>query len=186
MLPKVLSGTKLALSNNKILFSFLNFAGHPCAGAMLIFSVFISFLLMAPPFGGPLYKCVALSVIGVPTACNCGRVMYPIVVYYRVPKSCSKKPSTPWCSRAVPQLSTDLALHRLAMEFEWDPAHSMQYGRRLLIIDCVWCGQCLVPDSHYYRVHSLSNLLRSCIYELYPIVVTIGYFWLNYRVHTLG
>lgn len=44
----------------------------------------------------------------------------------------SNKPSTPWSSRAVPQPSTDLALHRLAMEFEWDPAYSMQYGRRLI------------------------------------------------------
>lgn len=43
-----------------------------------------------------------------------------------------EKPSTPWSSRAVPQPSTDLALHRLAMEFEWDPACSMQYGRRLV------------------------------------------------------
>lgn len=43
-----------------------------------------------------------------------------------------KKPSTPWRSRAVPQPSTTLALHRLAMEFEWDPAFSMQYGRRLI------------------------------------------------------
>jgi hypothetical protein len=42
-----------------------------------------------------------------------------------------KKPSTPWCSRAVPQPSTDPALHRLATEFGWDPACSMQYGRRL-------------------------------------------------------
>jgi hypothetical protein len=55
-----------------------------------------------------------------------GRVIYPIVIS-------DKKPSTPWCSRAVPQLSTDLALHRLAMEFGWDPAFSMQYGRRLLM-----------------------------------------------------
>ena len=39
--------------------------------------------------------------------------------------------STPWCSRAVPQPSTDLALHRFAVEFRWDPAFSMQYGRRL-------------------------------------------------------
>ena len=38
--------------------------------------------------------------------------------------------STPWCSRAVPQPSTDLALHRLAAEFGWDPAFSMQYGRQ--------------------------------------------------------
>ena len=44
----------------------------------------------------------------------------------------TKKPSTPWRSRAVPQPSTTLALHRLAMEFEWDPAFSMQYGRRLI------------------------------------------------------
>lgn len=41
------------------------------------------------------------------------------------------KPSTPWSSRAVPQPSTDLALHRFAVEFRWDPACSMQYGRRL-------------------------------------------------------
>ena len=39
--------------------------------------------------------------------------------------------STPWCSRAVPQPSTDLALHRFAAEFGWDPAFSMQYGRQL-------------------------------------------------------
>ena len=51
---------------------------------------------------------------------------------YRVYEGGVEKPSTPWGSRAVPQLSTDLALHRLAMEFEWDPAYSMQYGRRLL------------------------------------------------------
>lgn len=44
----------------KIWFSFLNFVGHPCAGAMLIFSVFISFLLMAPPEGGPNVKCETL------------------------------------------------------------------------------------------------------------------------------
>lgn len=42
-----------------------------------------------------------------------------------------KKPSTPWSSRAVPQPSTDLALSRLASEFGRDPAHSIQYGRRL-------------------------------------------------------
>jgi len=41
------------------------------------------------------------------------------------------KLSTPWSSRAVPQPSTDLALHRFAVEFRWDPAFSMQYGRRL-------------------------------------------------------
>ena len=52
---------------------------------------------------------------------------------YRVNADGHEKPSTPWGSRAVPQLSTDLALHRLAMEFEWDPACSMQYGRRLSI-----------------------------------------------------
>lgn len=40
--------------------------------------------------------------------------------------------STPWCSRAVPQPSTDLALHRFAAEFGWDPAFSMQYGRQLI------------------------------------------------------
>jgi len=38
--------------------------------------------------------------------------------------------STPWCSRAVPQPSTSLALHRFAVEFRWDPAFSMQYGRQ--------------------------------------------------------
>lgn len=46
--------------------------------------------------------------------------------------------STPWCSRAVPQPSTDLALHRFAAEFGWDPAFSMQYGRQpMCIIVCV-------------------------------------------------
>jgi len=43
--------------------------------------------------------------------------------------------STPWCSRAVPQPSTDLALHRFAAEFGWDPAFSMQYGRQLKHVD---------------------------------------------------
>jgi hypothetical protein len=43
----------------------------------------------------------------------------------------TKMLSTPWCSRAVPQPSTDLALHRFAAEFGWDPAFSMQYGRQL-------------------------------------------------------
>ena len=52
---------------------------------------------------------------------------------YRVFMWLAEKPSTPWSSRAVPQPSTDLALHRLAMEFEWDPACSMQYGRRLTV-----------------------------------------------------
>lgn len=51
---------------------------------------------------------------------------------YRELGGLGKKPSTPWRSRAVPQPSTTLALHRLAMEFEWDPAFSMQYGRRLI------------------------------------------------------
>ena len=65
-----------------------------------------------------------------------------------------KKPSTPWSSRAVPQPSTDLALHRLAMEFEWDPAFSMQYGRRL--IDMVLRFRlCFLTNpivENYYRV----------------------------------
>lgn len=52
--------------------------------------------------------------------------------YRDIPRRLGKKPSTPWCSRAVPQPSTDPALHRLAAEFGWDPAYSMQYGRRLL------------------------------------------------------
>lgn len=50
----------------------------------------------------------------------------------------NKKPSTPWSSRAVPQPSTDLALSRLASEFERDPAHSIQYGRRLVISTIKW------------------------------------------------
>ena len=112
----------------KICFSFLNFVGHPCAGAMLIFSVFISFLLMAPPEGGPTSVCV----FGV---CK-GKPVFWCV--WAKEKSLSglgvlaKKPSTPRGSRAVPQPSTDLALHRLAREFGWDPAFSMQYGRRLI------------------------------------------------------
>ena len=59
-----------------------------------------------------------------------------------------KKPSTPWSSRAVPQPSTDLALHRLAMEFEWDPAFSMQYGRRLIVNVYKSKGQSQKPDSY--------------------------------------
>lgn len=81
-LTYILSGRLSVIMNNKISFSFLNFAGHPCAGAMLIFSVFISFLLMAPPGGGPTLDGVNS---GLSTYCRVGmmwarqKVIYPIV-----------------------------------------------------------------------------------------------------------
>ena len=82
------------------------------------------------------------------------------ILYYRVVIFVIIKPSTPWSSRAVPQLSTDLALHRLAMEFEWDPAFSMQYGRRLMIrVSFIISLKYIKPDSNFfhYRVLSLSG-----------------------------
>ena len=63
------------------------------------------------------------------------------------PGDTCKKPSTPWCSRAVPQPSTDPALHRLATEFGWDPACSMQYGRRLLLPVTLY-GPCAQLSGH--------------------------------------
>jgi hypothetical protein len=67
------------------------------------------------------------------------------------PSGTCKKPSTPWCSRAVPQPSTDPALHRLAAEFGWDPACSMQYGRRLTKTRHLVNNQKLSPN--YRGIH---------------------------------
>lgn len=92
------------------------------------------------------------------------RSILPFTFNYRVNMFDGWKPSTPWGSRAVPQLSTDLALHRLAMEFEWDPACSMQYGRRLKIFldQIVRFTKLHLPDSHFYfRV----NIILSPIYR---------------------
>ena len=55
----------------------------------------------------------------------------PSGISYRELFGREQQPSTPWSSRAVPQPSTDLALHRFAVEFGWDPAFSMQCGRQL-------------------------------------------------------
>ena len=41
----------------------------------------------------------------------------------------NKKVVDTWTSQAVPHLSTDRALQRLASEFERDPACSLRYGR---------------------------------------------------------
>ena len=89
------------------------------------------------------------------------------------PNETLKKPSTPWCSRAVPQPSTDPALHRLAAEFGWDPACSMQYGRRLTIPHpkipaCVQlsghlnCHKARMPGRTYFQLsgHLFSSVLR--------------------------
>lgn len=84
-----------------------------------------------------------------------------------------KKPSTPRISRAVPQPSTDLALYRFAMEFGWDPAYSIQYGRRLLLLTLLpsYCS------SHYRNACPFIMKLTP------PLKFTIGKFactWSTY------
>lgn len=91
------------------------------------------------------------------------KLLLPTIILdndYRVNACVDKKPSTPWGSRAVPQLSTDLALHRLAMEFEWDPACSMQYGRRLKGL-LLWTSR--------FRSKSFYPIVTT----IYPIVVLL-------------
>lgn len=91
----------------------------------------------------------------------------------------NKKPSTPWRSRAVPQPSTTLALHRLAMEFEWDPAFSMQYGRRLIDyrFPIVRFKNCRFPIVVYFDYRELEGLpFKNC---RFPIVIDFDYRELN-------
>jgi hypothetical protein len=85
------------------------------------------------------YRDITLSTPNIPYVAQLSghyieysKYLLSIPNYRDIHMALRKKPSTPWCSRAVPQPSTDPALHRLATEFGWDPACSMQYGRRLL------------------------------------------------------
>lgn len=83
--------------------------------------------------------------------------------------------STPWCSRAVPQPSTDLALHRFAAEFGWDPAFSMQYGRQpmhtskslssSIIID--YCNKTWLSGVSKIQSDTTWHYITSCLLNLY-------------------